>query len=189
MPWKTMDIREQRVRFVVAASRCEKSMTALCQEFGISRPVGYEWLRRYRQGGVAAIAERSRRPRNSPQQTAEEVQIRVAELRQQYPDWGARKLRVLLREQGIDLGQTTIHRILLRHDLVADQDRRTLGLERFERSEPNELWQMDCKRPKVWHQAVGPLSVLDDHSRYVIVLQAIGSTRGDLVRQQLGGCF
>jgi len=29
-------------------------MAALCQEFGISRPVGYEWLSRYRQGGVAA---------------------------------------------------------------------------------------------------------------------------------------
>jgi hypothetical protein len=37
-----MDLREQRVRFVVAASRQEKSMTALCQEFGISRPVGYQ---------------------------------------------------------------------------------------------------------------------------------------------------
>ncbi len=189
MPWKTMEIREQRVQFVVAASRREKSMTVLCQEFGISRPVGYEWLRRYRQGGVAAIAERSRRPRSSPRQTTEEVQLRVAELRQQYPDWGARKLKVLLRHQGIDLGQTTIHRILLRHDLIAEQDRRTLGLERFERSEPNELWQMDFKGPKLWHQPVGPLSVLDDHSRYVIVLQAIGSTRGDLVRRQLETAF
>ena len=44
MPWKTMDIREQRVRFVVAANRREKSMAELCREFGISRPVGYEWL-------------------------------------------------------------------------------------------------------------------------------------------------
>lgn len=189
MPWKTMDIREQRVQFVVAASRREKSMTALCQEFGISRPVGYEWLRRYQQGGVAAIAERTRRPRSSPRQTAEEVQLRVAELRKQYPDWGARKLKVLLRQQGIDLAQTTIHRILLRHDLIAEQDRRTLALERFERSKPNELWQMDFKGPKLWHQPVGPLSILDDHSRYVIVLQAIGSTRGDLVRQQLETAF
>ena len=50
MPWKTMDVQEQRVRFVVAASRGEKAMAALCQEFGISRPVGYEWLSRYRAG-------------------------------------------------------------------------------------------------------------------------------------------
>jgi len=59
MPWKTMDVREQRVRFVVAAYRREKTLAELCREFGISRPVGYEWLKRYRQGGVAAIAERA----------------------------------------------------------------------------------------------------------------------------------
>ena len=40
----------------------EKMLAELCREFGISRPVGYEWLKRYRQGGVAAIAEGSRRP-------------------------------------------------------------------------------------------------------------------------------
>jgi transposase len=62
MPWKTMDVQEQRVRFVVAASRREKPFTALCQEFGISRPTGMLWCERYRQAGIAGIAERSRRP-------------------------------------------------------------------------------------------------------------------------------
>ena len=61
MPWKTMDVREQRVRFVVAATRREKSFSALCAEFGISRPTGSLWLRRYQQEGVVGIAERSRR--------------------------------------------------------------------------------------------------------------------------------
>lgn len=49
MPWKTMDVREQGVRFVVAAYRREKTLAELCREFGISRPVGYEWLKRYRR--------------------------------------------------------------------------------------------------------------------------------------------
>jgi transposase len=62
MPWKTMDVREQRVSFVVTASRGEKSLTALCQEFGISRPTGYLRLSRYRHEGLVGIAERSRRP-------------------------------------------------------------------------------------------------------------------------------
>jgi transposase-like protein len=61
MPWKTMDVREQKVKFVVAASRREKSLTALCQEFGISRPTGLLWRKRYEEKGVAGIAERSRR--------------------------------------------------------------------------------------------------------------------------------
>ena len=57
MPWKTMDVREQRVRFAVAAVRKEKCLTALCQEFGISRPTGYLWQRRYQQDGIAGIAD------------------------------------------------------------------------------------------------------------------------------------
>ncbi|HTS35307.1 MAG TPA: helix-turn-helix domain-containing protein, partial [Candidatus Solibacter sp.] len=69
MAWKTMDVQEQRVRFVVAASREEKSLTALCQEFGISRPTGRLWKQRYQQAGLAGIAEQSRRPHRSPSRT------------------------------------------------------------------------------------------------------------------------
>jgi transposase InsO family protein len=189
MPWKTMDVREQRVRFVVAASREEKSFSALCQEFGISRPAGYQWWKRYQQLGIAGICEHSRRPHHSPQQTEPGLEQRVVELRRRYPDWGARKLRVLLAREGTVLARTTIHRILVRHDLVREQDRHEPAVERFERSAPNELWQMDFKGPKLWHQPVGPLSVLDDHSRYLLVLQAVGSTHAALVREQLEGAF
>ncbi len=38
-------------------------MTALCEEFGISRKTGYKWLERYRERGVAGLEERSRAPR------------------------------------------------------------------------------------------------------------------------------
>ena len=69
MAWKTMDVQEQRVRFVVAAYRREKTLAELCREFGISRPVGYEWLKRYRRAEWQAIAERSRRPQHSPRRT------------------------------------------------------------------------------------------------------------------------
>ena len=189
MPWRTMEVREQRVRFVVAAHRREKAMAELCREFDISRPVGYEWLRRYREGGVGAIAERSRRPQHSPRQTGAEIEQQVMVLRGRYPDWGARKLRVLLAEQGVELARNTIHRILLRHGLVHREDRHEPATQRFERSRPNELWQMDFKGPKLWHQAVGPLSVLDDHSRYLIALAAVGSTRSELVREQLESTF
>ncbi len=97
MAWKTMDVREQRVRFVVAAYRREKTLAELCREFGISRPVGYEWLKRYRQGGVAAIAEASRRPQHSPRRTNEKVEQRggvAAERpisRVRCEKWGARQ--------------------------------------------------------------------------------------------------
>ena len=43
-------------------------------------------------------------------------------------------------------------------------------MQRFERGAPNQLWQMDFKGPVGWEAPVGPLSVLDDHSRYAIAL-------------------
>ena len=184
-----MDVREQRVQFVVAATRREKSFTALCAEFGISRPTGCLWLKRYQQEGVAGIAERSRRPWHSPRLTAVELEERVVELRQRYPDWGARKLQLLLQRAAVVLPRSTIHRILVRRDLVHPAERHEPAVERFERRAPNELWQMDFKGPLGWYEAVGPLSVLDDHSRYVVVLQGLGSRRVELVREQLEGAF
>jgi transposase InsO family protein len=189
MPWRTMEVQEQRVAFVVAASRKSQSLDSLCQEFGISRPTGYLWLRRYQQKGLAGIAERSRRPLRSPQRTEAALEERVVEVRRRYPDWGARKLQVVLAREGVELARNTIHRILLRHDLVKPADQHPAALQRFEREQPNELWQMDFKGPKGWPQPVGPLSVLDDCSRYVVVLAANGSTEGGAVREQLEGAF
>jgi transposase len=69
-----MDVREQRVKFVVTASRKEKPFQQLCQEFGISRPTGYAWLSRYQRQGIEGIQERSRRPQRSPRRTTGELE-------------------------------------------------------------------------------------------------------------------
>ena len=189
MPWKTMDVHQQRVEFVTAAKRGRQTFRSLCQEFGISRPTGYLWLQRYEQEGVRGIAERSRRPLGSPQRTVAELETQVVEARHRYPDWGARKLRVVLARQGVELARNTIHRILLRHGLVKQCDQHPPATQRFERPQPNQLWQMDFKGPKGWPQPVGPLSVLDDHSRYVVVLAANGNTEAQPVREQLERAF
>ena len=161
MAWKAMEVHEQRVKFVVAVSRREKPLVALCAEFGISRPTGLLWIKRYREAGLAGICERNRRPRTFPAQTPWQQEEWVIALRLQYPDWGARKLGVVLGRDGVKLTRSTIHRILLRYDLVRDQDRHPQAVKRFERERPNELWQMDFKGPKNWPHAVGPLSVID----------------------------
>jgi transposase InsO family protein len=189
MAWGAMDVQQQRVRFVVAAFRKEKSLQALCAEFGISRPTGDLWRKRYQEDGLAGIAERSRRPHESPDRTAAELEQRVIAVRRCYPDWGARKLQVVLGREGLELTRSTIHRILLRHGLVRDQDQHRPAVKRFERERPNELWQMDFKGPKNWPHPVGPLSILDDHSRYLIALAATGKLEGNLVRAQLEQAF
>jgi transposase InsO family protein len=189
MAWGMVNVDEQRVRFVVSAKRGEKTMSALCEEFAISRPTGYQWLRRYTAEGIAGVVEKSRRPHQSPAQTASDLEERVVELRQQRPDWGARKLRVLLADEGIHLPVITVHRILLRRGLVRAQDRFRAAVGRFERGAANQLWQMDFKSPLGWDAPVGPLSVLDDHSRYAIALHGTWSTKAAPVKQQLIAAF
>jgi transposase InsO family protein len=180
-----MAVREQRVRFVVRASQGEESVSALCEEFDISRPTGYLWLRRYQRQGVAGIEEQSRRPQHSPERTPPEIEQQVVELRRQRPDWGARKLQVLLQRQGTRLATRTVHRILVRQGLVREEDRHAPATHRFQRAAPNQLWQMDFKSPKGWEAASGPLSILDDHSRYLIALAQTGSTHSAGVRARL----
>src|SRR5262249_51612184 len=103
MPWRTMDVQQQRVEFVTAAKRGMQPFRALCAEFEITAPTGYLWLRRYEQQGIAGIVERSRRPLGSPGRTGAKLEERVVEVRGKYPDWGARKLQVVLRREGIEL--------------------------------------------------------------------------------------
>lgn len=189
MAWKQMEVREHRVEFVVRAVGGREPLSRLCGEFDISRRTGYKWISRYRAGGVGAIAERSRRPFHSPSQTAPELEAGVVRLRAVYPDWGARKLSVLLGREGIELPPSTVHRILLRHGLVREQDRHKPAVQRFEREHPNELWQMDFKGPKNWPRACTALSVIDDHSRYVVALEATARPEGRLVQRHLIRAF
>jgi transposase InsO family protein len=189
MAWGMKEIGEQRVRFVVAASRQEKPLAQLCREFEITRPTGYLWLRRYEKHGLAGLQEHSRRPECSPGRTDTKVEEQVVELRRRWPDWGARKIGKKLEEAGVRLPASTVHRIFLRYNLVREQDRRTEAVKRFEREAPNQLWQMDFKGPKGWNEAVGPLTVLDDHSRYVTALERTGSTRAEGVQEALEKAF
>ena len=145
---------EQKMEFVNMALNSELSMNELCDRFGISRPTGYKWLKRYREEGLDGLYERSRRPLRSPARTAEPIERLIVELRKDDPAWGARKLHRIL-ERGIESGRyhidrlpcpSTVHRILKRKGLVEKHksDRATVH-QRFERDMPNELWQMDFK--------------------------------------------
>lgn len=193
MPWRESSVTEERLRFVVLASRGERPLSELCTEFGISRQTGHLWRKRYTERGATALADQSRRPKSSPGKTAEEIERAVLSVREKWPDWGAPKLARMLAQQDpeVKVNVRTLHRILERHGQIRRTDRRPRAEERFERSTPNELWQMDFKGPQGFNKAnkVGPLSVLDDHSRYLLVLQHLGSTRMVGVRNTLEGAF
>lgn len=193
MPWRESSVVEQRLRFVVLAEREGQSFADLCREFGISRQTGYTWRKRFKQAGSQAVKDRSRRPHASPRKTPDEIERAVVALRRRWPDWGAPKLQKILLEEHpsyAPLAVRTLHRILQRHQLVRPADGHPVARERFERAAPNELWQMDFKGPGFARSSpVGPLSILDDHSRYVVALRQLGSTRAEGVRDTMRQTF
>jgi transposase InsO family protein len=176
MPWRTTGLREQRIQFVIRAQGKREALAKLCREFGISRPTGYLWMRRYEKTRtLTAVREQSRRPQRSPRRTEAAIEQQVVALRQQ-TGWGAKKLRILLREQAaVQLPVRTIHRILARHQLIATPEPGAAP-GRFERSEPNELWQMDSKAKYTLADGeCHALAIVDDHSRYLLGLHALSA--------------
>jgi transposase InsO family protein len=170
-------MKEQRIAFVVRAVSGVDNFSQLCREFEISRPTGYKWVGRYGQTkSFAKLEEISRRPRQSPGRVKEELEKRVIQLRQE-TGWGAKKLqKVLERDEGIRIGRSTVNRILRRNGLLREEDRHRPANHRFEYAAPNELWQMDFKGQFAMGRGYCyPLSVLDDHSRYLVGLAALSS--------------
>jgi transposase InsO family protein len=191
MPWKDVKVSDQRIRFVLRASSGREEMAGLCREFGISRPTGYLWLNRFRETDrIEDLRERSRRPLQSPAKTSPEVEAKVIEERRRRPDWGARKLQALLAREGVSKPRSTIHRVLQRNGLVKPQNQHPPALKRFERAEPNQLWQMDFKGlPANMSQGCAPLSILDDCSRYALGLVLLPGTQSRPVRTTLESIF
>jgi len=192
MPWKVKTMMESRRELVELALGAGSNMSELCRRFGVSRKTAYKWMRRYEESGVSGLGDHSRRPKTSPQRTSVAVEKRVVQLRTEHPAWGGRKLHRLLLARGVEdvPVPSTITEILRRHGLLSES-RGSHAYQRFERERPNELWQMDFKG-HFEMQSGGrchPLTVLDDHSRYAVVLQACGNEQGQTVQERLRQAF
>lgn len=179
-----------RTEFVALARQPGVCITQLCHRFGISRTTAYKWLGRAQ--ACEPMTDRSRRPHVSPKQTHAELEDRVVALRHQFPHWGGRKLAKLLERQGEGpLAPSTVTHIFRRHGLITPSTVPPVrAWQRFEHAAPNDLWQMDFKGP-VWlgtHRC-DPLTVLDDHSRFNVVLANNTDMTGTTVQRWLTTAF
>lgn len=192
MPWAEVSTMSLRYEFVLLSLKAGANMAELCRRFRVSRKTGYKWRERFLRGGPTALKDHSRRPRRSPKRTPVPIQSAVIQLRR-HRRWGGRKIHHRLQAQGHRHvpAPSTISGILKRHGLIdQNESLKHQPLRRFERAQPNELWQMDFKG----HFAIGtgrchPLTVLDDHSRYSMALRACGNERGMTVQQELTATF
>ena len=193
MPWKVGTHMSLRKEFIALAQSDGVNMSELCRRMGISRKTGYKWLRRYVQGGGHSLHDLSKRPHTSPQQTSREMEERIIALRQAHPTKGAHVLARMLRDRGYAgvPAKSTITAILRRHGLIDEVEAaKHAPYVRFERAEPNELWQMDFKgHIAMQHHRCHPLTLLDDHSRFNLALRACADEQGDTVQDRLTHVF
>jgi putative transposase len=192
MAWQDVAPMEERIRFIVEATREGKGVSALCREFGISRKTGYKWLTRYRAWGLAGLHELSRRPRASPTRIPAAVEALVLRERHRHRTWGPKKLQAILATKyGVVPGPavSTIGNLLKRHGLtrktrgrrpVSQPDRRTQTAA----TAPNAVWAADFKG---WFrtrdgQRCDPLTLSDGYSRYVLACRLVAGQRHDRVR-------
>ena len=166
------------------ANRCRE----VCREFGISRKTGYKIFTRYKDQGLEALSDRSRRPVRYANQLPPQIESQIVTLKQEKPHWGARKIRELLvRRLAGDVripAKSTIHAVLHRHGLVKGLRRprsRATGTPLSPGLAPNDLWCADFKGEfKLGNgEYCYPLTVTDHASRYLLLCEALDSVRED----------
>lgn len=193
MPWKAKTVMSERKEFTTLAQQGKLPFSQLCRRYGIHRDTGYKWLRRFRLDGEKGLKDHSRRPHSSPLKTSAATETDILAVRQAHPQWGGRKIRRYLRDCGhLQIpAASTITIILRRHGMLdTAQSREHRDWRRFEAPAPNELWQMDFKGHfPIFEGRCHPLTVLDDHSRYALGVEACDSENGVVVREKLTSVF
>jgi transposase InsO family protein len=192
MPFTGVSAMDRKGEFVRLALSPGVNRRELCRRFGVSATLGYRLLGRYLAEGEAGLAERSRRPAGSPDRTPAEIEAAVLAIRAAHPAWGGRKIAAVLKRQGLAApAPSTVTQILRRGGVElgafgGGADR----FVRFEHPAPNDLWQMDFKGHVPLRQGrLHPLTVLDDHSRFCLVLAACADEKTQTVQASLIQAF
>ena len=198
MPWKETCAMDERIQFVAEHLRQESTLSELSRLYGISRPTAYKWLERYALCGPAGLLERSRAPKQHPNQTPAAIEEQIIALRQRHPQWGPRKLLVTLQKKDLQErwpAESTVGEILKRHGLTQARRvrRQTPGYEgpRHEGVSPNDVWAADFKG---WFKTgdgcrVDPLTASDWKSRYLLCCHGPESYRYEHVRPEFERTF
>jgi len=198
MVWKETCAVEERVRFMVAVERGEESFAAICRQFDVSRRVGYKWLARFKEEGVAGLFDRSRAPLHHPQAMGSNLAERCLEVRRAHPTWGPVKVRAYLERRAPETdwpAASTIGELFDREGLTV---KRKLRRRSPPSSAPfadcgaaNDVWCIDFKGWFLTGDGTRcePLTITDAHSRYLLRCQALPRTDTEHVWPVLDAAF
>ncbi|MDG5817080.1 IS481 family transposase [Chitinispirillales bacterium ANBcel5] len=198
MPWKELQVLDQRTEFVLKSLSRDVVFNELCREYGISTKTGYKWRERLIQEGLGGLHDRSRRPHNSPKGLNENIVCEIIKLKTAHPHWGPYKIRQLyLRKYGEAPSDSSFKRVLDKAGLVTQKKRRKVdsAQQRITTDlvieKPNDVWTVDFKG---WWKALGggrcePLTVRDHYSKYMLSVKAMESTRTEHVKAEFESLF
>jgi transposase-like protein len=152
-----LGVVEQRYDAVKEVLEGQGTVTEVAERYGVTRQSLHNWLRRYRERGMAGLVDRSKRPSSCPHRTPARSELKVIELRREHPRWGPRRLAYELARKGLDPvpSRSSIYRVLVRSGLVEPRARRRKrsAYLRWERARPMELWQLDVMEARLsWPQ-------------------------------------
>ena len=183
MPWKEENAVTLREEFVLKSLGKSVSFKTLCEEYGVSRKVGYKWVRRFKEGGLPALRDQTRRPLSCPNALKEHTVCEILRLKKQSPKrWGPKKIHALYeRLHGVHttVSLASVRRVMEKAGYVKRRRRRknpaAQAQERLVPSCPNELWTVDFKG--WWKTRDGvrcdPLTLRDGHSRFLLDLHGM----------------
>ena len=184
MPWNECNRMDERLRFVARLLEGE-NMSALCREFGISRPTGYKFFKRYKNIGLDGLEDRSRRPYRHANKLPFQIERAILAIKHKRPTWGAPTIRdKLIKDYPMikPPASSTVHAVLDRNNLVKRRKRRRHKAEGTPLSHthsPNGLWSADYKGEFMLgnRKYCYPLTITDYHSRFLLACEGLDSTR------------
>jgi transposase InsO family protein len=189
---RELSVTEQRYQAVLAVLREQVPVVEVARQYGVTRQSVHNWVRRYLEGGLEGLADRSHRPRGCPHQISARVEARILELRRQHPRWGPRRLehelgRELEGDDDLDRvpSRAAIYRALVRNGLIQPRGRRRRHSDytRWERPAPMQLWQLDITGQVMLADGreVKLITGVDDHSRYCVIAKVVEHASGRAV--------
>lgn len=199
MPWNNATPMDERLRLAVLADEETYTVSELAKQFGVSRKTAYKWIGRHREGGVAAMNDRSRAPLSVPGRTPEKIERLIVKEREKHPTWGGKKIHTILRtKHGLETPPCirTVDEVLRRNNLVRKRRRRG-AVYRVERPEltvptrPHEVMTVDFKG---WFttgdgEKFEPLTITDLYSHYLLRASALQQSTVKWTRRAFSGLF
>ena len=197
MPWKEINVMDQRTEFILRVFKKNEPFRSVCQDFGISSKTGYKWLNRFINEGIDGLCDRSRRPHHHSRQLSEDIICRLIKFKTSHSTWGPKKIVDLYeRQYGKAPSISSVHRVFRKAGLTVKRRRRLIKtnqrlVNRVLSMSPNDVWTVDFKG---WwftqdHQRCEPLTVRDDFSRYVLTAVPLQNSRTESVRSEFEKLF